>query len=62
MNTLLVRLTLLLYTPTPIFVLTCINLEAERYNMSGGGGDYDETISDFVENIDTGASFVLPSI
>ena len=52
MNTLLVRLTLLLYTPTPIFVLTCINLETERYNMSGGG-DYDETISDFVENVDT---------
>ena len=27
-----------------------------------GGGDYDETISGFVENVDTGASFVLPSI
>ena len=27
-----------------------------------GGGDYDETTGDFVENVDTGASFVLPSI
>ena len=29
---------------------------------SSGGGDYDETISGFVENVDTGASFVLPSM